>query len=121
MGRQFLEYIATERVFACQNCKSHLSSPSEIISKAFQGASGRAYLFAKVVNICEGTPEDRLMTTGLHTVMDVKCITCKNVLGWKYQKAHEESQRYKEGKVILEKSNIIEVCATEGGLIKSTY
>jgi len=31
------------------------------------------------------------------------CITCNSVLGWKYEVAYEESQKYKEGKYILEK------------------
>lgn len=31
------------------------------------------------------------------------CITCNSVLGWKYEVAYEESQKYKEGKFILEK------------------
>ena len=63
------------------------------------------------------------MTTGLHTVRDITCAKCGTLLGWKYgqsptltlsappltavrrvDKAYEESQKYKEGKYILEKS-----------------
>jgi hypothetical protein len=29
------------------------------------------------------------------------------VLGWKYEKAFEESQKYKEGKYILEKAKVM--------------
>jgi hypothetical protein len=36
------------------------------------------------VNITEGEPEDRQMTTGLHTVRDIFCIKCQRMLGWKY-------------------------------------
>ncbi len=40
------------------------------------------------------------------------CITCNSVLGWKYEVAYEESQKYKEGKFILEKvrQDRVEVC-----------
>ena len=44
-----------------------------------------------------------MLITGLHTVCDCHCITCNSVLGWKYEVAYEESQKYKEGKFILEK------------------
>jgi len=45
--------------------------------------------------------------TGLHTVADVDCSDCRGVLGWKYERAYEETQKYKEGKFILEKLNIV--------------
>ena len=44
--------------------------------------------------------------TGLHTVADVCCSECGELLGWKYLRAYEESQKYKEGKIILEKFKI---------------
>lgn len=45
--------------------------------------------------------------TGLHTVADVYCSNCQEVLGWKYERAYEATQKYKEGKYILEKSKIM--------------
>ena len=51
-----------------------------------------------------GPAEDRNMTTGLHTVRDINCDKCSATLGWKYDKAFEASQRYKEGKYILERA-----------------
>lgn len=41
-----------------------------------------------------GPKEDRLLITGLHTVADIHCTTCGTVLGWKYEYAFEESQKY---------------------------
>ncbi|CAJ0767606.1 14069_t:CDS:10, partial [Entrophospora sp. SA101] len=76
---------------------------------AFQGQHGRAYLFDSVVNVEEGPSEDRQMTTGLHTVKDIFCSRCKVVLGWKYERAYEQTQRYKEGKYILEKQLLTDV------------
>jgi Yippee zinc-binding/DNA-binding /Mis18, centromere assembly len=42
------------------------------------------------------------MTTGRHTVRDIKCRQCKETVGWKYDKAFEAPEKYKEGKFILE-------------------
>ncbi|KAF8740657.1 hypothetical protein AX14_007793 [Amanita brunnescens Koide BX004] len=55
-----------------------------MISRAFNGQHGRAYLFDIVVNIIEGEPNDRPMTTGNHTVRDIYCCKCETTLGWKY-------------------------------------
>ncbi|XP_050152460.1 protein yippee-like At4g27745 [Malus sylvestris] len=54
-----------------------------------------------------GPKEDRHLMTGLHTVADVSCCDCHEVLGWKYERAYEQTQKYKEGKFILEKSKIV--------------
>lgn len=42
------------------------------------------------------------MTTGRHIVRDITCRQCKETVGWKYDKAYENSEKYKEGKFILE-------------------
>lgn len=36
------------------------------------------------VNVIEGEPNDRVMTTGNHTVRDIYCCKCGRTLGWKY-------------------------------------
>lgn len=36
------------------------------------------------VNVIEGEPNDRQMTTGAHVVRDIHCIKCGTYLGWKY-------------------------------------
>jgi hypothetical protein len=86
------------------------------------------------VNVIEGEPNDRQMTTGNHTVRDIYCCKCGTILGWKYvsihfyfplpiavllttnsslllrqDKAYEQSQKYKEGKYILERNLLIDV------------
>ena len=55
-------------VYVCLSCRTHLSAHDSIISKAFQGRHGRAYLFGDVVNINSGPTENRLLLTGLHVV-----------------------------------------------------
>lgn len=87
---------------------SPLLLPLSIFSlQAFQGRHGRAYLFSNVVNITLGPKEDRLLITGLHTVCDIMCSSCGTNLGWKYVTAFEESQKYKEGKYIIEKAKVL--------------
>tara|TARA_B110001452_G_scaffold162932_1_gene135668 strand:+ start:109 stop:606 length:498 start_codon:yes stop_codon:yes gene_type:complete len=107
MGRLFLEYVEAPCVYVCLSCRAHLSAHDSIISKAFQGRHGRAYLFGDVVNINSGPTENRLLLTGLHVVADIYCNACDERLGWKYVEAFEESQKYKEGRFILEKAKII--------------
>mmetsp|Transcript_22698 Transcript_22698/g.30021 ORF Transcript_22698/g.30021 Transcript_22698/m.30021 type:complete len:215 (+) Transcript_22698:1059-1703(+) len=67
---------------------------------------GRAYLFDQCVNVTVGPAEDRLLITGLHSVCDIFCKRCKGMVGWTYAKAYESSQKYKEGKFIIEKINL---------------
>ena len=107
MGRVFLRYVDSETVHCCAACRAHLAAHESIISKAFQGRHGRAYLFADVVNVNSGPTENRLLLTGLHVVADIYCNACDTRLGWKYVEAFEESQKYKEGRFILEKAKII--------------
>ncbi|KAL4452261.1 hypothetical protein ABPG75_007923 [Micractinium tetrahymenae] len=107
MGILFKQYLSGDKIYTCSQCKTHCTEHSQLISKAFQGRHGRAYLFSDVVNITVGPREDRMLITGLHTVADIYCITCNSVLGWKYEVAYEESQKYKEGKFILEKAKVM--------------
>lgn len=53
-------------------------------------------------------PSERTMLTGRHWVRDVSCKRCNNKLGWMYELAAEDDQRYKEAKVILEKALVRE-------------
>lgn len=68
----------------------------------FRGQHGKAYLFNAVVNTMQGEATERNMTTGRHVVRDITCKQCKETVGWKYDKAFEQSEKYKEGKYILE-------------------
>jgi hypothetical protein len=47
------------------------------------------------------------MLTGRHMVRDVSCKNCEAKLGWVYEFATEENQRYKEGRVILDCSRYL--------------
>uniref|UniRef100_K3XBN4 Protein yippee-like n=1 Tax=Globisporangium ultimum (strain ATCC 200006 / CBS 805.95 / DAOM BR144) TaxID=431595 RepID=K3XBN4_GLOUD len=79
MGKVFEVYVDSAKVFCCRQCKAQLS-----------------------VNVCTGPPEERTLMTGEHVVVDLFCNTCWSPVGWKYEEAQDPSQKYKEGKFILE-------------------
>uniref|UniRef100_A0A0L8GVU7 Protein yippee-like n=1 Tax=Octopus bimaculoides TaxID=37653 RepID=A0A0L8GVU7_OCTBM len=108
MGRVFLRHIGGTRLFSCASCDTPLTNRSELISTRFTGATGRAFLFNRVVNLNYSEVQDRVMLTGRHMVRDVSCKNCESKLGWVYEFATEESQRYKEGRVILERALVTE-------------
>jgi len=109
MGKVFLEWFDEDsEVFRCRSCRAHLALKEEIVSKHFQGQTGQAWLFERVINVSFGPATDRALTTGLHRVSDVYCTGCHNYCGWFYERAFEESQQYKEGKYILERALIVE-------------
>ena len=108
MGRVFLEHPGGTRLFSCANCDTVLTNRNQLISMRFTGATGRAFLFHKVVNLHYSEVHDRVMLTGRHMVRDVSCKNCDAKLGWMYEYATEEEQRYKEGRVILERALVTE-------------
>ena len=108
MGKTFQVYLSNDnRTYLCVHCRAHLACHEDLISKSFQGSQGRAYLFNKVVNIGTGPAEERYLLTGLHAVADIYCESCKTTLGWKYEQAFESSQKYKQGKYIIELIHLI--------------
>jgi len=99
-------FVDGPQVYTCSNCRTHLTSHDDIISKSFHGRHGRAYLFDECVNVIKGPEENRRLMTGLHVVSDIHCKRCKKIVGWTYSKAYERSQKYKEGKFVIEKINL---------------
>ncbi|PIO35177.1 hypothetical protein AB205_0178310, partial [Aquarana catesbeiana] len=65
------------------------------------------FLLKNSVNVGCGPAEERVLLTGLHAVADIYCENCKTTLGWKYEHAFESSQKYKEGKYIIELAHMI--------------
>jgi len=108
----------------CGRCAVDLCLTTAIVSRGFTGRWGRAYLVsapgivdddpgANRVTEPHALPNTHLhravprqLVTGGHTVSDVSCESCGNVLGWKYVAAEEESQQYKVGKFILETKRV---------------
>lgn len=107
MGKIVQIFLNGDKIYVCNNCHAHIATQDDILSKAFHGRHGKAYLFKRVENIFTGIKEDRLLLTGLHTVADISCSLCCTIIGWKYEYAFEESQKYKEGTYIVEKVKIV--------------
>ncbi|KAK9131860.1 hypothetical protein Scep_011388 [Stephania cephalantha] len=107
MGRVFLVELEG-RVYRCKFCRSHLALADDLVSRAFSCRRGKAYLFNTAVNITIGTSEERMMLSGMHTVADIFCCCCGQIVGWKYEMAHDKTQKYKEGKIVLERGRIVD-------------
>jgi hypothetical protein len=108
MGVVFLQHPGGVRYFCCSQCDAPLTNRDELFSTRFTGSTGRAFLFNKVVNVFHSDAMCRVMLTGRHMVRDVYCKNCECKLGWMYEFATNEEQRYKEGKTILERALIKE-------------
>lgn len=136
MGLQYNIYLNSNKIYGCKSCKTHLANHDDIMSRVmfipvpgqpdqihelhlpqstnydwqnFRGQHGKAYLFNSVVNVVQGEPSERNMTTGKHIVRDIACKQCNDTVGWKYDKAYEGSEKYKEGKYILEAELLCQV------------
>uniref|UniRef100_A0AC34QHK4 Protein yippee-like n=1 Tax=Panagrolaimus sp. JU765 TaxID=591449 RepID=A0AC34QHK4_9BILA len=119
MGVPLLEYLDdTDGIYICKKCKACLTNPKMLVSKAFRGSTGTAYLFKKVINIRMGPLESRSMLTGKHIVRDVDCFNCNTRIGWFYEMAFNTDQIYKEGQWILELSFIELVPGLQEKIIK---
>ncbi|KEH31011.1 yippee family zinc-binding protein, putative [Medicago truncatula] len=83
MGRVF--YLDLDgRAYRCTFCRTPFALADHVLSRSFSCSRGRAYLFSKVVNVTLGTQVERLMMSGLHTVEDIFCCCCGQIVGWKY-------------------------------------
>ncbi|OXB79033.1 UNVERIFIED_CONTAM: hypothetical protein H355_005909 [Colinus virginianus] len=123
-SKTFQAYLPScHRTYSCIHCRAHLANHDELISKVCQLdivlsaswqclAVGRCTnrellsIFSRV-NVGCGPAEERVLLTGLHAVADIYCENCKTTLGWKYEHAFESSQKYKEGKYIIELAHMI--------------
>ncbi|KAJ5773480.1 Alcohol dehydrogenase superfamily zinc-type [Penicillium paradoxum] len=116
MGLSYNVYLTANKIFGCKGCKTHLADYNDIISRNFRGQHGKAYLFNTVVNVTQREAVERSMTTGRHIVRDIACRQCHETVGWKYDKAYESSEKYKEGKFILEEELL---CVVYSGMMQA--
>jgi hypothetical protein len=49
------------------------------------------------------------LATGLYVIIDVQCQCCNHVLGWKYLKACNYDQKYKEGSTLVQQDALVRV------------
>ncbi|KYN20223.1 Protein yippee-like 1 [Trachymyrmex cornetzi] len=90
MVKTFQAYLPScHRTYSCIHCRAHLANHDELISKSFQGSQGRAYLFNSV------------------SVININEIEINILLYFLMEHAFESSQKYKEGKFIIELAHMI--------------
>ncbi|KAK8709038.1 hypothetical protein V6N13_060071 [Hibiscus sabdariffa] len=105
--------IAARKTMECQKLMMELGvmgHASLLMSYAFcryEWFNLFSFLMHNSVNISVGEKKDRMMMTGMHTIVDIFCVGCGSILGWKYESAHEKTQKYKEGKFILERFKVL--------------
>ncbi|KAJ7579216.1 hypothetical protein C8J56DRAFT_1169957 [Mycena floridula] len=98
----------------CKQCRSSITSMNHLLplsaipeeSRAFRGFSGKASLFTEIQHAAFSKPAVQLMATGAHTMAEITCSHCSTYLGWHIIKAHEASEKWKEGKFLLELENL---------------
>ncbi|KAJ7965305.1 Protein yippee-like [Quillaja saponaria] len=92
--------------YSCRNCQNPIAFRSDLLSKNYKAKSGPAFMFSHAFNIIVGQKQDRELLTGMYTVAGIYCSNCGQELGWKYVKAYEVIQKFKEGKFIIERAKI---------------
>merc|ERR1712079_368264 len=103
MGRIYLEHLGGSKLFVCTECDTFISNNNECFSKNARGPKGSSYCFKKVVNV---TYSEKTEKNYQHFTKNVFCKVCSTKLGVFYEFVPNETIRYLEGKIILEKSAI---------------
>ncbi|KAJ6594207.1 yippee-domain-containing protein [Mycena capillaripes] len=114
---QVVQAYSDHPTYNCSKCSAVIALKDETITKLFQGRDGRGLqdllmipdgsLMHSAVNLKLGSHEDRSLITGVHTVADAFCMGCNERIGWFYHKASDFSQKYKEGKYLLEREKLV--------------
>ncbi|ORC90707.1 zinc-binding protein (Yippee) [Trypanosoma theileri] len=101
--------------YGCGRCGAYLCDTGDVISRHFHGKHGKACLVSRCFNYYFGPQEEKQLLTGVHIVRDVYCSNCDSYLGWTYDFAHEEKERYKTNRFVLELELLREIGSnTEG-------
>jgi hypothetical protein len=104
MGRIFRVLLDSQKgeIYACKKCGTHLCEAADVVSRQFRGKHGQAMLVSRCENIFFGNAEEKLLMTGRHVVRDIFCRICETGFGWTYDFAHEERERHKVAKFVIE-------------------
>lgn len=95
------------QIIVCNECLSHLCLLDLVLSDGFTGASGKAYLVDKLINVQpEGHDQETPMKTGTYVINKIRCLQCFTTLGWYYKKLYNYLELYKEGKYVIEKKYV---------------
>ncbi|KAI0341325.1 yippee-domain-containing protein [Trametopsis cervina] len=130
MSRQFLSVnisnVATVRrsmpdlrspvegkvVYRCKGCNARITTKTSVVSWEFRGASGKAALAKEAENVSLADPTVLLMNSGVYRVQNSTCAECETPIGWKFVKATEKGEKWKEGHFCLELAHLREDSTT---------
>ncbi|KAK6740962.1 hypothetical protein RB195_009047 [Necator americanus] len=113
MPRVFLEHWGGRRTFSCEKCGTYLSNRQEVVSTRDLRDGTRLAPAASSWNRAE--------CKLIFDVRDVFCLVCDTKLGWLYEFTHENTERYKEGKCILERRLVREMEVTNNQLAERLF
>ncbi|TFK46624.1 yippee-domain-containing protein [Heliocybe sulcata] len=97
--------VKPRRPIQCKSCHAHITDMDFLLSRSFTGFIGKAALFSTTSSsraLVLSPPATRLMYTGAHTIQELACARCGAYLGWKILRAHEWSEKWKDGRFLLE-------------------
>ncbi|ESL08768.1 zinc-binding protein (Yippee) [Trypanosoma rangeli SC58] len=116
MARRLRLRFTAKDGYGCGRCSAYLCDNSDVISRAFHGKHGKAYLVSRCFNYYFGPQEEKELITGSHIVRDVFCSCCDRYIGWTYDFAYVEKERYKVNRFVLERQLLraIKADATTG-------
>ncbi|WMV35871.1 hypothetical protein MTR67_029256 [Solanum verrucosum] len=108
MGNSFLlEFNVSDRFYLCRYCQNHLALCKDF-SLNYSPATGvTGGVFDEVVNVHVNELE-KLRQLGPHTVADVYCNKCENLLGWKFIEVYEEDPVARKDMVMLQMGKLQE-------------
>jgi hypothetical protein len=89
----------------CAKCSTVVTHRNELFSPCDTSSLGSAFLFDTAVNLCYGKVFDG---TCSEKVREVSCKKCSSRLGWFYEFVSDDSERYKEGRVLLERNLVVQ-------------
>jgi hypothetical protein len=105
MGRLFLQHLDNdiEPKYACSNCSNELCYVDlDVIRSDYQCQSGVALFTANIINVIEGAIVNKHFISGHYIIQDIFCTLCFQCVGWKYIKALEEDNKFKENNYVIE-------------------
>lgn len=97
-------------ILRCNGCHNQISLNKFVISTNFYGNYGPALFVSDVLNVKLSDDKSfQRMRTGRYVVKTIYCRQCQTNIGWKYLFSEEDGEKYKEGRFVIERTQLEEV------------
>ncbi|KAM3231909.1 protein yippee-like [Capsicum annuum] len=108
MGNLFLlEFNVSDRFYMCRICQNHVALCQDFSLNYSPVTGVTGGVFDEVVNVHVNEAEKQRQL-GPHTVADVYCNKCDNLLGWKFIEVFEEDPVARKDMVMLQMGKLQE-------------